>query len=81
MYNILIQRPDEDEKTGQLIPGTYRIGKSPASHIQIDRPEVSSRHAVLHVKDNQLILVDAGSTNGTFLNGTRLKKEKEYLKN
>ncbi|OVE81410.1 hypothetical protein BVY04_03420 [bacterium M21] len=72
MYEIMIKIPDRKPTVGQLVPGVYRIGKSPASHIQFDRPEVSSRHAVLHVKDGELAIVDAGSTNGTFIDGKRI---------
>jgi pSer/pThr/pTyr-binding forkhead associated (FHA) protein len=34
---------------------------------------VSRRHAILQTISNALYVVDAGSTNGTYLNGKRLK--------
>ncbi len=77
MYEILIKLPDKAQTVGQLVPGVYRIGKSPASHILLDRPEVSSRHAVLHVKEDGLAIVDAGSTNGTFIDGNRIPADKQ----
>ncbi len=61
MYELRLIFPDQPTTTGTLGPGVYRIGKSPASHIQLDRPEVSSRHAVLHVKNDELAIIDAGS--------------------
>ncbi|OVE77956.1 hypothetical protein BVX99_01115 [bacterium F16] len=76
MYQILIKLPDRPQTNGQLAPGVYRIGKSPASHIQLDRPEVSSRHAVLHIKEGELAIVDAGSTNGTYIDNTRIPADK-----
>jgi pilus assembly protein CpaF len=76
MYQIIIKLPDKPHTNGKLSPGVYRIGKSPASHIQLDRAEVSSRHAVLHVKEHELGIVDAGSTNGTYVDGKRIDADK-----
>ncbi len=67
MYEIVIKLPGKPETTGKLMPGTYRIGSSPAAHIQIELPEVSNRHAALIVRENQVLVEDLGSTNGTRL--------------
>lgn len=72
MYEIIIKLPGKTETVGKLLPGTYRIGKSPASHIQIDRPEVSGRHALLTVEASRVMVEDVGSTNGTFLDKQKL---------
>ncbi len=77
MFEITIALPDQPPSTGSLAPGMYRIGSSPASHIQINRPEVSHCHAVLQVKNDLVTLTDVGSTNGTFVNGKRLSADKE----
>lgn len=43
---------------------------------------VSRLHAILRKNDKGLTLMDLGSSNGTFLNGTRLKPDQDYpLKN
>ena len=47
------------------------IGTSPACALKIVDPLVSRRHAGFEVSGGQLRLRDAGSTNGTFVNGTR----------
>ena len=79
MFEIIIKLPNKPETIGRLAPGVYRIGSSPASHIQLSRPEVSNRHAVLHVTDERVLVVDAGSTNGTFVDGKRLVPDKEVI--
>ena len=39
---------------------------------------VSRLHAVLKKNNQKIIIMDLGSSNGTFLNGVRLKRENEY---
>lgn len=39
---------------------------------------VSRLHAVLRKKKKEVIIMDLGSSNGTYLNGTRLTPENEY---
>jgi len=67
MFEVVIRMPGKPEETRRLVPGVYRIGSSPASHLQLDRPEVSARHAQLIVSDFDVKVADCGSSNGTFL--------------
>ncbi len=39
---------------------------------------VSRLHAVLKKKDREIVIMDLGSSNGTYVNGTRLTPEAEY---
>lgn len=39
---------------------------------------ISARHAHLFVRDEELYVLDLGSTNGTYLNGKLLNKMQEY---
>lgn len=71
-YEILIKLPSREPTNGNLVKGTYRIGSSPASHIQIKLPGVSPRHAVLTVRSRGVQLQDAGSEAGTYLDGARV---------
>lgn len=52
---------------------SYRIGRDPESDIHVDDPRVSWQHAVLEHQDAGWVLADPGSTNGTFLNGARVR--------
>ncbi len=79
MYELIIRPPNSPETVGRLVPGAYRIGSSPASHIQIGLPDVSSRHAVLTVSDDQIVVEDAGSATGTFVDDTPVGRSQVVL--
>ena len=48
------------------------IGRTPDNDIVLPQPQVSSRHAILHVSASELALEDRGSANGTFVRGQRI---------
>jgi len=75
MFELLIREPGKPEQTRKLVPGAYRIGSSPASHLQLARPEVSGRHAQLIVSDFDVKVLDCGSSNGTLLNDREVGAE------
>jgi ABC transport system ATP-binding/permease protein len=52
--------------------GLKSIGRTPDNDIQIQNPQISSRHAVLHSVGGQLFLEDRGSANGTYVRGQRI---------
>lgn len=72
MYAIVIRQPGQAEAAGNLVPGLYRVGSSPDSHILLQRPEISAQHAQLLVTEDGLKLVDMGSSNGTYLDGMQV---------
>jgi serine/threonine protein kinase len=51
------------------------IGRSSASDVVVDFPDVSRQHASLIVSGQGVLLKDLRSTNGTFLNGERVIAE------
>ncbi len=55
------------------IRGTARVGRSKENDIFVVDPSVSRNHAVLDVRGGKLVVRDAGSTNGTFVNGERVQ--------
>jgi len=70
-------RPKHKTVVGQIrvadqSGGTKTIGRTPENDIQIPHPQVSSRHAVLHVSAGQLFIEDKGSANGTYVRGQRI---------
>ena len=75
MYNIKIKIPDQKENEGKLIPGVYRVGSSPASHIQIERASISGRHAQFTVTETKVTVTDLDSSNGTFVDGEKIGSE------
>lgn len=57
------------------VEGKSRIGRSEESEIVLLDPSVSRAHAVVEVTAGEAVVRDLGSTNGTFLNGRRVKAE------
>lgn len=55
-------------------PEGVTIGRVPASDLVIPTPEVSRRHCRIEVEGDWAVLVDLGSTNGTFLGGRRVDR-------
>lgn len=52
-----------------LISPITVLGRSAHADVQLTDPGVSRRHAELHLNGNAVRLIDAGSTNGTTVNG------------
>ncbi len=72
-------RPAGQDRTiviGAAQPGgavtSLSIGRNPASEIPLQAPNVSWQHARLDQTPQGALLVDLGSTNGTFVNGQRI---------
>ena len=57
--------------------GGLSIGRSSEADVQIDDRFASSLHARLYSRGATYFAEDMGSTNGTYLNGTRLNGESE----
>lgn len=51
------------------------IGKAPHNKVVLNDPTVSGTHAALIARDGGFSIVDLGSSNGTFVNGTRITNE------
>ncbi len=72
MYEIVISQPGQGDALGKLAPGSYIVGSGEQSHIQLELPEVSSRHAQFIVRDNVLYVIDLNSSNGTYVDNNLL---------
>ena len=58
----------------ELRPGApLVVGRAPNSDIPIIDPTISRRHAEVESTDSGVIVRDLGSSNGTFVNGTRVQ--------
>jgi adenylate cyclase len=61
------------EQTVEIVPGrTFVVGRAVTSDIPVYDPTVSRRHAELALRDEGVRVVDLGSSNGTFVNGSRI---------
>lgn len=50
------------------------IGRNPSCYLPLNHPTVSQRHAMIFKQNGGLAIRDLSSTNGTFVNGTRIKQ-------
>lgn len=51
-----------------------QVGRNAACDLVLSDPSVSRKHATLHFRDDRLVVCDEGSSNGTFVNGKRIKE-------
>jgi hypothetical protein len=54
--------------------GTARIGRGSENDIVLGDDRVSRRHGQLSARQGTLVYTDLGSTNGSFVNGTRVRE-------
>jgi hypothetical protein len=71
----------EDGTLIAIPTGVTKIGRGEGNQVRIDDLKASRFHAELHVKDNNIEVIDLGSTNGTFVNGSRLIPNQPQLLN
>ena len=71
---IVVQEGPHPGQEFVLSPTLTVIGRVPGAEFEIilNAPGVSRRHAQISRRNNQYILEDLNSSNGTFLNGRRL---------
>ena len=66
---------DDDSVTFRLRPGAIKtIGRAPRADFFVNRALVSRLHCRLTASDDKLEVEDLSSTNGTFVNGKRIKR-------
>ncbi len=72
MAILTVERGEEEGKSYTILEKAI-IGRSPRAHIPLLDLKVSRKHCVIFKKGNQYFLQDAGSKNGTSLNGQILQ--------
>jgi pSer/pThr/pTyr-binding forkhead associated (FHA) protein len=59
----------------ELSPGELTVGRDPGSDIFLDDITVSRRHAKLIIDGENVLIVDSGSLNGTYVNRKRVEQK------
>lgn len=63
-------------ETKEFAEGSYKIGRTPECEIYLKSPQVSKQHALLVIKGNKAAIMDLGSSNGVFVNGILVRKQR-----
>lgn len=72
-YLIVLASEDSTGKMFRLDPGERVIGRASESHIRLEGPGISRRHALIVChEDGSVDLHDLGSKNGTYVQGERV---------
>lgn len=62
-----------DHETKQFVlKDNTSIGRSPSNDVTLKAPKVSRQHAAINVYNNQYIIIDLKSSNGVYVNGTKI---------
>lgn len=76
-YTIEVKDAPEDTGISRgsffLVHKILLIGRNVDCDITIKDPYISGIHAKLYTRDNKLYIEDLGSTNGTYVNGKKIK--------
>ena len=59
-----------------LQPGLLIIGRGDSCQIQIPSEGISKKHAQIYIKNDSVFVEDLGSSNGTFMKGKKIFKQK-----
>ncbi len=79
---LKLQFKDQRKAAIWLVDSRYAIGRDKSNDIVIDEDGISGFHAELRVEDDdRVFLTDAGSINGTFVNGKQIKARTQLRAN
>lgn len=73
---IEILKNGEVIETRELQDGQYHIGRSESNEICLKSNRISKQHGLLVIKNGKVAILDLGSSNGIFVNGILIKKQR-----
>ena len=66
--------PQGPEETRVFPTAPVRLGRNPLNDLALDYGFVSQWHGVIKFDRSEIVYVDLGSTNGTYLDGIRIQQ-------
>jgi len=69
---LVLSRPGKPVQRFQLTKPVITVGRAEGVSLRIPSPEISRKHCVLSFQEGFWQVKDQGSSNGTFVNGTRV---------
>jgi pSer/pThr/pTyr-binding forkhead associated (FHA) protein len=73
MVKLVFTAPAFESQWVELPEGTTTVGRGPSNTLVIDDPSISGQHCHILVHGREIIARDQGSTNGTWVNGYRVR--------
>ena len=75
MRILIVRKPDGSIEEYPLSAGQLSIGRDPESDIALNDSQVSWQHASIECTQDQCVVEDQSSTNGTFVNEKRVDEQ------
>ena len=70
MFAITVITPDGESFEAKLVPGVYRVGSSPACHLQLTGEGVGPKHCILTVEEHSLKVQPCSGQFPVYADGT-----------
>ncbi len=76
MKVVLVMFKDEERREFALTDKATVVGRRPDCTLRIPTGDVSRQHCEIAIGDDEVIVRDLGSSNGTYVNGKRVAESK-----
>ncbi|MDI3380344.1 FHA domain-containing protein [Xenophilus aerolatus] len=74
MARVIVLQATGTARQVHLSKLPFSVGRAHGCDLVLDNPQVSRLHACFHATGDGIEVVDAGSNNGTWVNGRRVKR-------
>lgn len=74
MWSLRILNGPQAGQLFSLNQGRNLVGRSSNCHIKLMAQGVSKEHCEIHLNKDRILIVDLNSSNGTYVNGTRIQR-------
>ena len=74
MFSIIISEKGGAERRETFDKNEINVGRVQGNDLMLPKGNVSKHHARLLFRDGRFIVTDLKSTNGTYVNGTRVEE-------